>query len=66
MQPLYGEKEAGRKGDEYRNTRSTVKLGIWILLVGFGGFLLWAAFAPLDEGVPWDRGGRARPWPLCR
>jgi len=22
------------------------------LLVGFGGFLLWAAFAPLDEGVP--------------
>ena len=52
MQPLYGEKEAGRKGDEYRNTRSTVKLGIWILLVGFGGFLLWAAFAPLDEGVP--------------
>ncbi len=22
------------------------------MLVGFGGFLLWAAFAPLDEGVP--------------
>ncbi len=52
IKPLSGEKEAGRKGDEYRNTRSTVKLGIWILLVGFGGFLLWAAFAPLDEGVP--------------
>ena len=45
------QKEAG-KGEEYRDTRSTIKLGIWILLVGFGGFLLWAAFAPLDEGVP--------------
>ena len=29
-----------------------IRLGIWILLVGFGSFLLWAAFAPLDEGVP--------------
>ncbi len=46
------EKETGRKGHEYRDTRSTIKLGIWILLVGFGGFLLWAGFAPLDEGVP--------------
>jgi protease secretion system membrane fusion protein len=25
----------------------------WLLLIiGFGGFLLWAAFAPLDQGVP--------------
>ena len=39
-------------GGEYRDTRSPIRLGIWILLVGFGGFLLWAAFAPLDEGVP--------------
>jgi len=39
-------------GSEYRDTRSPIRLGIWILLVGFGGFLLWAAFAPLDEGVP--------------
>lgn len=39
-------------GDTYRDTRSPIRLGIWILLVGFGGFLLWAAFAPLDEGVP--------------
>ena len=52
MKPLFVEKEAGRKAEGYRDTRSTVKLGIWILLVGFGGFLLWAAFAPLDEGVP--------------
>lgn len=46
------EKETEKKGEEYRDTRSPVKLGIWILLIGFGSFLLWAAFAPLDEGVP--------------
>ena len=26
--------------------------GLWALGLGFGGFLLWAALAPLDEGVP--------------
>jgi len=31
---------------------SVQRLGVWILAVGFGGFLLWAMFAPLDEGVP--------------
>ncbi|MEI6758294.1 MAG: HlyD family efflux transporter periplasmic adaptor subunit [Chlorobium sp.] len=40
------------KDAKYSDTRSPIRLGIWILLVGFGGFLLWAAFAPLDEGVP--------------
>ncbi len=34
------------------DTKGPIRLGIWILLIGFGGFLLWAAFAPLDEGVP--------------
>jgi len=28
------------------------RVGLWALAIGFGGFLLWAAFAPLDEGVP--------------
>ena len=29
-----------------------VRIG-WIVLVGgFGGFMLWAAFAPLDKGIP--------------
>jgi protease secretion system membrane fusion protein len=28
------------------------RFGLWALAVGFGGFLLWAALAPLDEGVP--------------
>lgn len=28
------------------------KLGWWIVLAGFGGFMAWALFAPLDKGVP--------------
>jgi protease secretion system membrane fusion protein len=34
------------------NYGKAVRLGLFILLVGLGGFLLWAVFAPLDEGVP--------------
>lgn len=26
--------------------------GLWSLGLGLGGFMLWASFAPLDEGVP--------------
>lgn len=29
-----------------------VRLGLWILALGFGGFLLWATLAPLDEAIP--------------
>lgn len=28
------------------------RVGLWALGIGFGGFLLWAGLAPLDEGVP--------------
>jgi protease secretion system membrane fusion protein len=28
------------------------RIGLWALGLGFGGFLLWASLAPLDEGVP--------------
>ena len=28
------------------------RLGWIIVLLGVGGFLLWASFAPLDKGVP--------------
>lgn len=28
------------------------RVGLWALAIGLGGFLLWAALAPLDEGVP--------------
>jgi protease secretion system membrane fusion protein len=34
------------------DTRSPARLGFLVLGIGFGGFLLWAALAPLDEGVP--------------
>ena len=34
------------------DTRRITRLGLWAIGVGFGGFLLWAAYAPLDEGVP--------------
>ncbi|MGR1218894.1 HlyD family type I secretion periplasmic adaptor subunit [Metapseudomonas otitidis] len=33
--------------DDHRPAR----LGRWLVLAGFGGFLLWAALAPLDKGV---------------
>ncbi|WP_137718171.1 HlyD family type I secretion periplasmic adaptor subunit [Methylobacillus flagellatus] len=28
--------------------------GVWIMLLGLAGFVVWAALAPLDEGVPTD------------
>ena len=28
------------------------RMAVWLLTVGFGGFLLWSSLAPLDEGVP--------------
>ena len=34
------------------DTRRPMRMGLWVLGLGFGGFLLWAGFAPLDEGVP--------------
>lgn len=34
------------------DTRRPMRIGLWALGLGFGGFLLWAALAPLDEGVP--------------
>lgn len=40
-EPLPLDTDAGRAG----------RIGLWALGIGLGGFLLWAAFAPLDEGV---------------
>ena len=28
------------------------RMGWWIVIVGVGGFMLWASLAPLDKGVP--------------
>lgn len=33
------------------DTRPVIRLGFWVLVVGLGMFLAWAAWAPLDEGV---------------
>ena len=38
--------------NSYANNQSSNRLGLLILLLGLIGFLLWAGFAPLDEGVP--------------
>lgn len=34
------------------DVRRALRTGLWILGIGFGGFLLWAVTWPLDEGVP--------------
>jgi len=34
------------------DTWRAARFGLWALGLGFGGFLLWASLAPLDEGVP--------------
>jgi protease secretion system membrane fusion protein len=34
------------------DTQGIARKGLWVLALGFGGFLLWASLAPLDEGVP--------------
>lgn len=47
------EPQAGRKLPTVRtDERPVVRFGMLTLSIGFGGFLLWAALAPLDEGVP--------------
>lgn len=33
------------------DTTPVIRLGFWVLVVGFGLFIAWAAWAPLDEGV---------------
>ena len=34
------------------NSNKIAKLGLVTIIIGFGGFLLWASMAPLDQGVP--------------
>lgn len=38
--------------ESYAHSVSQTRKGAAILLLGLAGFVLWAAFAPLDEGVP--------------
>ena len=34
------------------DARRYTRFGWWVVLLGMGGFLLWAILAPLDKGVP--------------
>lgn len=34
------------------DTRLPIILGLLIVIIGFGSFILWAVTAPLDEGIP--------------
>jgi membrane fusion protein, protease secretion system len=38
--------------DLLTDSRPAVTWGVVVLVAGFGGFLVWSATAPLDEGVP--------------
>lgn len=33
------------------DTQRPIRLGFWVLVVGFGSLVAWASLAPLDEGV---------------
>ncbi|PPC88747.1 MAG: secretion protein HlyD [Methylotenera sp.] len=44
--------DAAHQLDQYAHNKAPNRLGLLILLLGLAGFLLWAGFAPLDEGVP--------------
>lgn len=43
--------EVGNEGLEIHDETHYARLGWLVLAVGFGGFMLWAIFAPLDKGV---------------
>lgn len=41
------------EGESFQNlSYAPVRWGVWVLVIGFVGFFVWACFAPLDEGVP--------------
>jgi protease secretion system membrane fusion protein len=44
--------KAGRQRCVDINHRRVSRIGWLVLALGFGGFMLWAALAPLDQGVP--------------
>ena len=41
-----------KKFEEVIQTKKSRTLALWVLVILFGGFILWASFVPLDEGVP--------------
>lgn len=47
-----GQTQGRMEADLPRDTGWSIRVGMLILVLGFGGFMLWAVMAPLDEGVP--------------
>jgi protease secretion system membrane fusion protein len=45
------ETQADKEGHVAKDETHYARLGWIVLAVGFGGFMLWAMFAPLDKGV---------------
>lgn len=45
------ETQADKDGYEAKDETHYARLGWIVLIVGFGGFMIWATFAPLDKGV---------------
>ena len=46
------DEKINKEFEEVLQTKKYKNLAFWTLVVFFGGFLLWGAFVPLDEGVP--------------
>lgn len=44
--------DAGLYLQAYTDTRSIGRKALWTLAAGLGGFFVWAAVAPLNEGIP--------------
>jgi protease secretion system membrane fusion protein len=47
-----GKAEAPAATELETDTRGLMRKGLIVLGIGFGGFILWATLAPLDQGVP--------------
>jgi len=41
-----------RESEDLANPGRSIRWGAWLLVAGFVSFLVWAALAPIDEGVP--------------
>jgi len=50
--PLHPQIEIAEEPLPAIDAKRYLRLGILLVLIGFGGLLLWAGLAPLDKGVP--------------
>jgi membrane fusion protein, protease secretion system len=50
--PVFNEAKMRKVNEDIGNPGRSIRWGAWLLVLGLIGFLAWAAFAPIDEGVP--------------